>query len=713
MAKRDLWSYFRLRAAQSDAFLQALAPHFALAARCDLRLRVHPEGMILPILPRPEGPWAASEDEIEMLRGRIAEAFEAAGRGAEEVAGVPLSTGTIDAVPGLLEGVLLHLWTRLQDRPGPPESSLRRVVLDDDPAALGALIRRGRDAKLLSGESATLIELEDDAARGSLLAGLQASGRIGGLALLRPESRGGLALWLPEGKMLPEGPEVTALLNALCEAGLLSRRTEVHFVPPATADGALRLALAEVPPPVGLDDAGAPATVGAAMAPAEILAPVGATPDQPDETGPALRVTSLRIAPSAQALQALTERLTARSFPLGYRIRLAAIPERERAPEDIERLRGEIEEREIEISLLQALARPQSRLLRFTDAQLPALVDGLRKMPAALRDSRGLLYAVAHAAGRADPAHFVLYDPDQVQFEGRIPEHYWRAATEDHPITYWLDPHCEEARVGHPDEPAVFVPSGQRILPQIDSFGGALGATLKLVLGGLFADGSAVLDKPGARPAFVFTGLPPAPGTTPGTTAGTTDEIAVELIDLADFAPLQTRLRWINEHLLVRSPLAGDPEARRELAETLYSGRLAQDLRAGMAAEVTALKDDWAQAMTEILHDFDALNDAARAEVGAARQRLAAARAAVDLAQTRLAEIDAAVAPLLGAVSPLDGELSEIAAAGPALETARFAFVRTYLAEVAASEQAMQAADRKAAALHDRITALRERLRRP
>lgn len=693
MAKRDVLAYFRLRPTQSGPFLLSLAPQFALAAKCDLRLHLTAEGGLAALLPRPEGRSAVTEGDLAALRARISQAYEAAGRSAAEVDNVPLSTRDIDGEPSLMAGVFGYLWATRIAREGAFDDTIRRVIVAPDAPILGPLVRRARDARVLTGETRTLVELDDDAARGSGLSGLRASGAVARDALLWRTERAGLPIWLPEGWALAEGPEAAGLLNGLCDAGLLSRQAEVHLLPP-DAEGGVEVVLAEAP-------VAGPAVVDR-LVPAERLADTSPPPETAEEAGPALRVAVVPLAPSDAAMLALTERLTARSFPLGYRISLAAVPDRERGMDDIERLRAEIEEREAEISLLQSLARPQLRLLRFTDAQLPALVDGLRKMPAALREDRGLLYASSHGSDRPEPAHFVLYDPDRVQLDGRFPEFYWRAVSDDRPIAYWLDPHAEEARDGMPDEPAVFVPAGHRILPQIDSFGGSLSGTLRLVMGGLFADGAAVLGKAGARPAFVFTALPDA--------EVTGDEIGVEVIDLAGFAPLQTRLRWINEHLLLSSPVAGDPEARRELAETIYAGRLAQDLKRQMSEEVATLRSEWEQAFAEIVQEFEALNDAARTELRQTTRRIEAAQMAVDLAATRVAELDSAVAPLLAEVSGLDRELAVLEGAATGLSRQRVDFLRQYQAEVEANEALMQEADRRITALAARMDALRERL---
>lgn len=320
-------------------------------------------------------------------------------------------------------------------------------------------------------------------------------------------------------------------------------------------------------------------------------------------------------------------------------------------------------------------------------------------MPRALRENAGLKYAASHAADRAEPAHFVLYNPDQVQFDGVLPEFYWRALSDDHPIGFWLDPHAEEARASAPDEPMVFVPHGQRILPYIDSFGSSVSGTLRLVLGNLFADASAVLDDSKAQPAFVFSHL-----------AGGRDEIGVELVDLARFAPLTLSLRWINEHILASSPRVVDREALRELAETLYAGQLARDLRKSMSGEVEGLRLEWQQAQVELVHCLDRLSDAVADEVCGLQAQLDTARRFIDMAQGRLAQVTGSLNGLGTVLGGLDEEMVVMVDELPSMAAARLAFFQQYGAEMAAGDRIMRDAETEIAALKDRIGVLRDRL---
>lgn len=697
--KRDVWVLPAIRAQAVAPFLRALAPHFALLATHDLRLRLEAQGRLVVLLPQ-----GADAVALDSVRGRLAQAFVAAGRAANELDNLPLQQRDLADEPALAETVLAFIWQLTVTRPraaphmddADTTAQPLRAIITTAPAtahasAFAAITRRSRDARFLAGDGpVTLLDLDHDPSRGATLEGLRASGLPQGVCLLRRHSMAAMSIWLPEDKAFA-GQDldlVSELLNGLADAGVLSRAGDLHFLADAAGAGQLIW----LPP-----DPAAPAS----LTEAAVLAETIDGPGLADDLGPALRFSRLTVTPDAAAQQTLNATLNDRRFPLGYRISLAPIPAISRSDDDIEQLRAEIEEREARIALIQALGRSQLRLLRFSNAQLPALVDGLRKMPRALREEAGLFYAATHAADRAEPVHYIYYDPERVQFDGMLPEFYWRAVTEDSPIAFWLDPHAEEARDGNPAEPMVFVPQGARIVPYIDSFGSSVSGTLRLVLGNLFADGSAVLDVPGARPAFVFG----------GNTAGR-DEIAVDLIDLNSFAPLRLSLRWINEHILASSPRTADAEERRELAETLYAGQLARDMRKTMRDEVDGLKLAWEQAQVELLSCFDRLTDAVASEVRQTRAQLETARQFTMMSQARLSEVTQAMNGLGMAVGGMDADLNAMADGIPALGKSRIALFERYQAEYDSNQHLMQDTRDEVASLTARIEALMQDLRR-
>lgn len=694
MRKHDLWRYPTLRGQAVMPFLLALAPYIPRAARLDLRAFPVEGGRFAVLLPRPSG--SAPEDELVLLRSNLAEAYDRVNRPITAGEQTPLVSLDITSLPNLMEGVLAVLFDLAvpvsNDGADASPEHLRAVIengrQDIWAQMFASIVRRSRDVRfLVSDTRATLLDLDGSDERGATLAGLRAAGLPEGVTLLRPHPVAGFSLWLPEQLQLDDNArgDAATILNALAEAKLLAAGGDLHLLRASDGSGQALWLAAE--------------HEESAFAPLETLATAVTEADVASDLGPALGLTLHRLRPDAEAQAELTARLNARDFPIGYRIRLSRLPEIQRSENDIERLREEIEEREARIALIQALGRHQLRLLRFTDAQLPVLVEGLRQIPPSLRQSASLLYAATHAAGRAEPAHFILYDPDQVEIDTVQPEHYWRARRDDRPISFWLDPHAEEARDGSDLEPLVFVPTGHRILPCIDSFGGTLTGTLRIVLGNLFADASAVLDASGSRPAFVFSDLRDETGSH-------ADEIAVELIDLAAFRPLRASLRWINDHILARSPRVADPEDLRELAEWLYKGQLAQDLRARMRSEVKELKISWQQAEDELLDDLDQLALRAEDEVRAFEDSLVTARQFVATAAARLGELTSGLNTLGAAMDAADHALAEIAGDIPELTASRLAFLDRFQVEYELGLDAIASSQKSVADMKTRVAAL-------
>ena len=153
-----------------------------------------------------------------------------------------------------------------------------------------------------------------------------------------------------------------------------------------------------------------------------------------------------------------------------------------------------------------------------------------------------------------------------------------------------------------------------------------------------------------------------------------------------------------------------DPEELRELAETLYAGQLARDLRKTMSGEVEGLRLEWQQAQVELIHCLDRLSDAVADEVRGLQAQLDTARRFIDMAQGRLAQVTGSLNGLGTALGGLDQEMVAIAEELPDMAAARLAFFQQYGAEMAAGDRIMRDAETEIAAMKDRIGALRDRL---
>lgn len=667
-------------------FLAALAPHAPEVQATGLLFHVDPVSLtIRPFLPHWNAPPRAAQDRVTALRSQIGRILEVELKRPQDLSRLAVQSMDVAPMSGLPGALILGMLEAAQPGSRPSGSGARLVALVGEAADLAPrvsdVIRRTRYPALsvmpgAAGRDLILVTVDGASEEGATLDGLRAA--AGGLLpVLAPVETSGGFVWLPDTLTVPADRRghVAAMLEGLRAAGALK---------PGESPVVIREPSGNI----------LWAVLAAEAAAAE---PVAALSGRMPET--ALRIEQLQVMPSDPAQQALQARIADARFPLGYRVRLEEIPDRTVLERDVEVLREEIAEREAEIELIRALSAQQLRLLRFTDAQLPALVDALGRLPPALFQSADLRYAAAHAAGRAEPAHFLLYDPARVALEGYLREHTWRGRTEDHPIRYWLDPHAARAMDRDSARILVFAPVRHRLLPAIDSFGGRLGETLRLVMGNLFADASAVLDAPGAEPVFLFS---------PATLGGA--DMDVELLDRRWFEPLHLSLKWINDYMVVRAPRVPDREVLARLAEDLYEGQVAAELHAGADAAKAALATAWDQAEAEVLGQIDVVVQHVATEIERSADRMQMGRAYLADAQKRMDRMDALIAEMRARVAASVSATTAMDEIPATLMRDRYTMVADLMAEIEAGDRAVAEAAARVEAQRDRLAALLDRL---
>jgi hypothetical protein len=237
------------------------------------------------------------------------------------------------------------------------------------------------------------------------------------------------------------------------------------------------------------------------------------------------------------------------------------------------------------------------------------------------------------------------------------------------------------------------------LLPTIDSFGGRLGETLRLIMGNLFADASAVLDAPGAEPVFLFS---------PATLGGA--DMDVELLDRRWFQPAHLSLKWINDYMVVRAPRVPDREILAQLAEDLYEGQVAADLRAGADAARAGLLAAWDQAEAEVQARIDAVVKHVATEIDRSAQRMQMGRAYLADAQKRIDRMAALIAEMQARVSSSVAATGEMAEIPGRLAAGRYGMVADLLAEIEAGDRAVAEAAARVEHQRDRLAALLTRL---
>jgi hypothetical protein len=624
---RQSWLVARINADIVLLYLAGMADHLEAAKDCDLRLVPMQNGDVQVVMPHFDAAPHRPKDEVLALR-QAAWLCATKVLESEPLKKDPVSRNFDEAEP--IEVAIWHaVARRLHPAPPLPKGAqpLRKlaVVRGADDAALRAVadfVRRGRHVALTVGqdqtEPVTVLAVDDDAAQGATIQGLRAANPDLSYATYAPVQTTLSRLWLPDDRdLLPDDIAATgAILRGMATAGWIAADEELALISsPGPVDGQMRVQLCRMKFAVD----------AAPMQPAvEVVSDL--------DMGRRIEFAHITIAPKADAAAALAEKVAAKNLRVGYRVALRPFPEYALDQLDIERLTDEITERQAMIDEVRAYHAPQMCLLRFNDDQVPALVDGLRRLPLPMLRNAGLLYCAAHAAERAMPAHFLLYDPAKVSLDGRLPEHYWRSQTSDHPISYWLDPHSATALRGDPGEPLIFVPSRQHISPPVASFGGTLGQTMRLVLGNLFADAEKMLARAGAKPMFVFS---------PAEAAWA--DLGLELLDMQDFQPVSLSLKWLNDHIIVRSPEIADRADLEAMAEALYRGDVAKRLAGTAQNAVERLDHEWQEAIAVINARFDAVTRRLTEDMEQVAGRVALSAEFATAARQRLRFVDDAV----------------------------------------------------------------------
>lgn len=661
----------RLAEALSD-----LAETFPDLHRADLRIEADGTRYRL-LLPHWHDSPAAPEALVRSLRTRLSEAYA-------RVFGQAFDSRTLSRDLSGMGGVetmaaLAFRAASLTLDGAPPEGDRLALIEEGAEAELAQILRRGRDASVLvasGGGTIFCARFSSRSEEGALVAGRVASRASGASILCRHVTPGGM-LWLAEARGVDPVTLVAfgRILSGLAAAGLLAEGEElILWDRPGRGLTLLRL------PPA------APTPVEDFAADKETLQPIS--------------VEVLRLDADPAALRVLQDKLVAPRFPIGYRVAVEPVPAWIGGESDLEHLTERISELQAEVRQIQGLAAPQRRLLRFSDDQLPALADGLRRMPSAMRNSPDLTFATAHATGRAGPAHFVLYNPAVVSFDGRLPEYYWRVQTENRPIGFWLDPGAALALMTDPEAPLVFVPDRHRLIPGIDSFGAGIGATLRLVLGRLFADAAEITENPVRQAAFVFTPSPDA-----------SFELEVEVLAADMFRPVQLQLKWINDHLLLRSPAVVRPEDVTNLAEELYSGRLARALQAEAEVARLDLAATWAAAGETLAAQIGQLGLRLQTEIAQSVERIDLSRSFLQKAKARIREVDAEVAYVRKALAESEARLTPLRDLPKRGTERRQDFVVELLAELENGLATVEEAARRIEAYQERITQIQYQLR--
>lgn len=406
--------------------------------------------------------------------------------------------------------------------------------------------------------------------------------------------------------------------------------------------------------------------------------------------GQPLELTILEVQDHETALAELERKLTADDFNFGYRVRLAQTKTYHNPTLDKSRIVEKITELENELQLIDSLGNEQQHLLRFTDAQLPAMIDGLRAFPRdVLAESGTFLYAASHSTHATGPSHYLLYNPATTPLRQLIPEHFWRGRTEDRPISYWMDPFVAGHTQNGQSRSRVFVPMGQMIIPAFTHFSGSVDKALDTIIGKQFPEHKNIRDDDTKQPIYLFL-QSPDPDV----------DLEIEILDRAQFGDLKTQLRWINDYLTVHKTKSVKAEDLAAVADGVYANDTATAINAKAADSLQSMRDVWETQSTLIAQEAGEVLTHLGAEIDAASSSIQDAYAFLDASRDRIHALESAVASAHSALSNGEQALENLPEIAKGIEAVRDDFLDRVRLEFDTSQQTIDASEREL----DRIT---------
>lgn len=432
-----------------------------------------------------------------------------------------------------------------------------------------------------------------------------------------------------------------------------------------------------------------------------------ALPDRPDllpevsaltEPLQSIQICVMCFRPEKEAADELQSRILEMRHRMGYRVSLRSAARELALEMDVEALTEQIDDLTLQIQQIQALQAPQSRLMRFSDLQLPAMIDGLRRLPATKLTDGSLQYAAGHSAGRSEPVHYLLYDPSETFY--RTAEARWQAITGDRRLmSYWLEPFVAMARFENPTttKTEVYVPSEHFMVPSLAHFGGSVDDTLRVILGNLFDEIPELMQDPNRGVMYVFTPSESDP-----------NALQVEVLDRVTFAPLHQQLHWINDYLEMQSPIAVSADRLAEVASALYEGRVASALVADVSDEVSRLDKEWEGFQRRIEADAASALDLIQSEMDAVAARMADLRKYLHRADREMDDLELLVRSAEAAVGQAQNVSATLEQQDHSMRRARDYFEHRCKAELKRAEERIRINQNRVGGLRNRMREIRD-----
>jgi hypothetical protein len=312
------------------------------------------------------------------------------------------------------------------------------------------------------------------------------------------------------------------------------------------------------------------------------------TPAALDGRKPNLKVVERPLLPDDNILERVRQMISARGD--GYAVRLDRLPAlaRSRSPESI---RDEIARLEAEWQIAIGLQAAQVKLLRFDHKQVPAMVDGLRRLP--VSDMNRVQYAFSASADFPIGYHYLKFSTRDVQPLRPFIEGIWRTACGGGPIVHWIDPAWARIYQGGTVRSLVMVPEDHVFTPAFYAFKPEdmdrhLEETVDSWWTSAHPERARERQRP-KEPIYLFSPLAAAPsgGHAPG-------KVRLEVLDGADFTAITGQIGFINDCLLVTDRIdvadfirSGATQARRREVLAVLS-----EETASRASDLTGLAGD-------------------------------------------------------------------------------------------------------------------------
>ena len=666
----ELYAFPRLRPEPALAVIAQLSMAHGELEPSDLRLSIDATGWVRFYLPAIRG----NKTDTKSFRESLISALQQTGgvtdigRGANQAG----SMSTKGLHPVQVGAVIVAAQTGGEpslDPDIPDNLLIVSPTTDTGVAFVSSVMRQGRDTRLLvDGDKYVALYVADAAERyGGVSSLLGRADLPEGFVAMRGYSAGTSTLWLPLDLGTPTGPALAALGQALAAWSGDSGVSDRAYVPVSASQRVVLL-----------------------LAAAKNALPNETTVAEHLEPLQLFDLKVMSLTPDKEAARKLTTIIAEHAHRIGYRVKLEPVPHYVGLGMDLEPLLEQIEDLKLRVAQIKALSAPQQRLLRFSDKQLPAMVDALRRLqPEALTQGH-LFYAAGHSAGRQEPAHYLLYDPSNVHIS--FPESLWQSQTEDRPMVYWLEPFVADAQLQRPTRTRVFVPDRFLLAPSLAHFGGDVDGTLKMVMGNLFVDLGPLVSEPNRQPYFIFTPNRDVPG-----------EMEVEVLDGARFAPVHQQLGWINDYLQVRGPNIVDRERLRIVAEELYEGAYVDELKKEFATTLADATAAWEEALNTLRAESASLLDAHAEELTLVTGRISKAQTYLTAAVREMTGLEALMSCAERALLGRDTIATVLSDQDAAIRAAGETFAEQIAREMQMGRERIDKSEAELQALHDRV----------